>query len=121
MYTYTHTHTRKSAARVASRQKSTANVYTYNIHQLFRIQYTCFKLYAVNVYWWICIYFCCVDKSRLPGDQRLLRGDRGGQMIIIVMVIVLHIVVIIIIINNIISIIYIYIYTLMCVYIYIYV
>ena len=30
------------------------------IHQLFRIQYTCFELDAVNVYWWIGIILCLV-------------------------------------------------------------
>ena len=25
-----------------------------HVHQLFRIQYTCFELDAVNVGWWIC-------------------------------------------------------------------
>ena len=29
-------------------------------HQLFRTQYTCFELDAVDIDWWMCIHFCLV-------------------------------------------------------------
>ena len=34
-----------------------------HIHQLFRIQYTCFKSDTVNMYWWICIHLCSVIRG----------------------------------------------------------
>ena len=44
-----------------------------HIHQLFRIQYTCFQLDTVNSYWWICIIFC-----RVSGGHR---GMEEGEKI----------------------------------------
>ena len=40
------------------------------IHQLFRIQYNCFWLGNVIIYWWICIHFCRVWSGAAGGTGR---------------------------------------------------
>ena len=55
-----------------------------HLHQLFRIQYTCFELDAVNIDWWMCIHVCrlCVWDRQIQlfrcsdGD-----GDRDREIL----------------------------------------
>ena len=43
-----------------------------HMHQLVRMQYACFELYAVNIDWWICINVCLVCYQ----EALAFRGDR---------------------------------------------
>ena len=76
IYIYIHTHTdiyRHGAGSKKDRSESdrqdidrfaAGSIYPQlrfiHIHQLFRIQYTLFRLDTVNIYWWWCIKLCRV-------------------------------------------------------------
>ena len=65
-----------------------------HIHQLLKIQCTCFELDSVSINWWICINVCLVGADALLGQRPrglhapvLGHGEREGRQSIILMII----------------------------------
>ena len=68
MYTHTRTHTHTPIKHILtgfqhiiSSGAPCPQLRFIHIHQLFRIQYTCFELDTANTDWWICANFCLVS------------------------------------------------------------
>ena len=70
-------------------RRGTPQLRFIHIHQLFRIQCTCFELDSVNIDWWICVISCLVGAIALADALRVWPGEVEGDIIIIIIFIII--------------------------------